>query len=168
MSSSGVSFSSIDFRKSNLSPLGFSLATFTSTDPAVIQNQLNTYLAVEAGARSLGGSQANAFLAQVKLPKFVMQFQMARVNEAAGVAVGAAGTVEHQLQKVQKNAGKASKADLDALLALSKQPVKRSNGGVQARALTLLDYADFQISSDTAGVSPSYFLLVGRTFRPRS
>lgn len=154
VTSSGVSFSSIDFRASTLSPLGFSLATFTSSDPAVIQNQLNTYLAVEAGARSLGNAAgANAFLAQVKLPKFFLGFQQARVNEANGVKVGAAGTVEHQLGKVQKNAGRASKADLDALLALSKQPLKRALA-LESRALTLQKYADFQISSDTPGVSP--------------
>jgi len=81
----------------------------------------SVYLAVEAGTRSLGGAAASSFLGKLKCsffllragrllveeakrfpdlspfrpsaPKFFLQFQIARVNQANGVAVGAAGTV---------------------------------------------------------------------------
>ncbi|KAL7409491.1 hypothetical protein BDY24DRAFT_366900 [Mrakia frigida] len=106
--SGGISYSSIDFQGSSSSPLGFALGEFTNLDQTVLQNQLNVYLAVEAGTRSLGGTAASAFLGKLKSPKFFLQFQIARVNEANGVAVGAAGTVAHQLQKVQKNSAGAT------------------------------------------------------------
>ncbi|KAF7320118.1 hypothetical protein MKEN_00796200 [Mycena kentingensis (nom. inval.)] len=125
VTSGGISFSSIDFQKSSLSPVGFALQTFTTpTDPATadlatLENQLNTYLAVEAGVRSQPNS--SAFLARVKGPKFFLQFQIARVKTAQGVALGVADTVEHQLGKVTKNAVGASAAEIAQVNALAKQ-----------------------------------------------
>jgi len=123
--SGGIAYSTIDFQKSTLSPLGFALKTFpTPADPATadvakLQNQLNTYLAVEAGTRSLGGTAASAFLGKLKSPKFFLQFQIARVNQAKGVKVGVADTVAHQLGKVTKNSAGATAAELAALNALA-------------------------------------------------
>ncbi|KAG8821519.1 hypothetical protein FRC18_011305 [Serendipita sp. 400] len=128
VSSGGISFSTIDFQKSSSSPLGFALQAFaTPTDPATadlnkLQNQLNDYLAVEAGLRSkgIGGSQ----LTKVKSVKFFLQFQIARVRTARGETVatlGAAGTVEHQQGKVVKNAVGASSAEIAKVNALAKQ-----------------------------------------------
>ncbi|KAK7439808.1 hypothetical protein VKT23_017384 [Stygiomarasmius scandens] len=125
VSSGGVKFSQIDFQKSSSSPIGFALQTFkTPADPAdadleLLQNQLNTYLAVEAGVRSQ--SNSGALLNQLKGPKFFLQFQIARVNEARGVQVGVADTVEHQLGKVIKNAGGASQAEIAQVNALATQ-----------------------------------------------
>ncbi|KAG9036700.1 hypothetical protein FS842_003426 [Serendipita sp. 407] len=117
VSSGGISFSTIDFQKTFATP----------TDPATadlnkLQNQLNDYLAVEAGLRSkgIGGSQ----LTKVKSVKFFLQFQIARVRTARGETVatlGAAGTVEHQQGKVIKNAVGASSAEIAKVNALAKQ-----------------------------------------------
>lgn len=102
--SGGISYSSIDFQSSSKSPVGFALAKFkTSTDPATadlttLQNQLNTYLAMEAGVRSTGSS----ILGKLKGAKFFLQFQISRVRTAKGETLGVADTVEHQLGKVLK------------------------------------------------------------------
>ncbi|KAJ6574957.1 hypothetical protein B0H19DRAFT_1126525 [Mycena capillaripes] len=104
--SGGIAYSSIDFQKSSASPLGFALATFaTPEDPATadlatLQNQLNDYLALEAGVRSQPGT--SALLAKLKGPKFFLQFQIARVQTANGVTLDVADTVDHQLEKVTK------------------------------------------------------------------
>jgi hypothetical protein len=123
--SGGVAFSTIDFQKSKLSPIGFALQAFaTPKDPAQadlakLQNQLNTYLAVEAGLRSQPNS--SALLAKLKGAKFFLQFQIARVNTAKGVKLGVADTVDHQVGKVIKNAVGASAAEKAAVNALAKQ-----------------------------------------------
>ncbi|KAH8831652.1 hypothetical protein DL96DRAFT_1588553 [Flagelloscypha sp. PMI_526] len=115
VTSGGASFSDIDFRNSDKSPVGFALETFAtpedpaSADLATLQDQLNTYLAVEAGLRSVGNS---ADVGKLKGPKFFLQFQIARVNTANGVQLGVADTVEHQLEKVTKNAVGASAAEI--------------------------------------------------------
>ena len=121
VSSGGVSFSSINFASSSQTPLGFALSKFAtasplaSTDLATMQNQLNDYLATEAGIRSTGGNLA------IKVPKFFLQFQIARVQTAQGVKItDAAGTVDHQLQKVLKNAAGEKLDLLDQVTALSK------------------------------------------------
>ncbi|KAJ7492770.1 hypothetical protein FB451DRAFT_1219523 [Mycena latifolia] len=125
ITSGGIAYSTIDFQKSSASPLGFALATFkTPTDPATadlttLQNQLNDYLALEAGVRSQPGS--SALLAKLKGPKFFLQFQIARVQTANGVALGVADTVEHQLGKVTKNAVGASASEIAQVTALAKQ-----------------------------------------------
>jgi hypothetical protein len=105
VTSGGVSFSSINFATSGQSPLAFALKEFATTSPLanndldLFQNRLNTYLATEAGVRSVGGSLA------VKLPKFFLQFQVARIQQAQGAVSNVPGmTVEHQLGKVVKNA----------------------------------------------------------------
>ncbi|KAF8910279.1 hypothetical protein CPB85DRAFT_1562212 [Mucidula mucida] len=126
VTSGGISFSDIDFQQSKLSPVGFALQEFaTPTDPATadldtLQNQLNVYLAVEAGIRSQSGA-SSAILAKVKGPKFFIQFQMARAKTALGQKLGVADTVEHQLGKVTKNAVGATKAELDQVTALSTE-----------------------------------------------
>ncbi|KAG8744338.1 hypothetical protein FRC10_010318 [Ceratobasidium sp. 414] len=102
--SGGISYSSIDFQSSSKSPVGFALATFTTpANPATanltkLQNQLNVYLAMEAGVRSTGAS----ILPKLKGTKFFIQFQIARVQTAQGVKLDVADTVEHQLGKVLK------------------------------------------------------------------
>lgn len=51
VTSGGITFSSIDFSQSSLTPLNFALTTFATTDPlassdlVTFNNQLNTYLA---------------------------------------------------------------------------------------------------------------------------
>ncbi|KAL0579730.1 hypothetical protein V5O48_002294 [Marasmius crinis-equi] len=126
VSSGGVKFSDIDFQKSNLSPLGFALQTFaTPADPAtadlaLLQNQLNDYLAVEAGARSQQ-TGTSGIVSQIKSPKFFLQFQMARAKTALGQQLGVADTVEHQLEKVIKNAVGATDAEKAQVQALATQ-----------------------------------------------
>jgi len=122
VTSGGVSFASIDFQQSTDSPLGFALKTFSTPDnPATadltdLQNKLNVYLAVEAGVRSNGGG---AILGKVKSVKFFLQFQIARVKTAQGQTLSGAGTVDHQLAKVLKNAVGASAAQEAQVNALA-------------------------------------------------
>lgn len=120
MTSGSVSFSSINFADSNQTPLGFSLSQFATTEPlanndaALFQDELNTYLATEAGVRSVGGSL------EVKVPKFFLQFQLARIQQAQGVQSDVAGlTVEHQLEKVLKNAAGEDQSLLDEVSNLA-------------------------------------------------
>lgn len=57
---------------------------------------------------------------KIKVPKFFLSFQIARINAANGVVVTNGETVDHLLGKVLKNAGSAeTQADLDAVTALS-------------------------------------------------
>ncbi|KAK7691518.1 hypothetical protein QCA50_004917 [Cerrena zonata] len=125
VTSGGISFSSIDFQKSKLSPVGFALATFpTPDDPAQadtakLQNQLNVYLAVEAGVRSQPNS--SALLAKLKGAKFFLQFQMSRALAAQGKTLSVADTVDHQLGKVTKNAVGATAAEIAQVNALAKK-----------------------------------------------
>ncbi|EJD48941.1 hypothetical protein AURDEDRAFT_112690 [Auricularia subglabra TFB-10046 SS5] len=125
VTSGGISFSSIDFQKSKLSPVGFALSKFkTPADPATadlakLQNQLNVYLAVEAGVRSQPNNRA--VLDRLKGAKFFIQFQVARVRTARGERLGVADTVEHQLGKVLKNAVGATAAEKAQVEALAKQ-----------------------------------------------
>ncbi|KAJ7630785.1 hypothetical protein FB45DRAFT_1027968 [Roridomyces roridus] len=123
--SGGIAFSTIDFQTSSSSPLGFALSTFaTPTDPATadlatLQNQLNDYLAFEAGVRTQPNS--SALLSKLKGPKFFLQFQIARVQTANCVSLGVADTVAHQLEKVTKNAVGASASEIAQVNALAKQ-----------------------------------------------
>ncbi|KKA30719.1 hypothetical protein TD95_005227 [Thielaviopsis punctulata] len=118
-----TSFSSIDFSKSSLTPLGFALKQF-ATDPTSLaatnltqfQNSLAVYEATEAGLRSVDGSLA------IKVPKFFLSFQVSRIQTAQGNPPTAAGQqVDHLLQKVLKNAPTESQALKDQVTALSKQ-----------------------------------------------
>lgn len=82
VTSGSVKFSDVDFSKSSSSPLQFALDTFATaanpadTDLATLQDQLNVYLATEAGLRSVGGSLA------IKVPKFFLAMQVSRVQTA--------------------------------------------------------------------------------------
>lgn len=82
VTSGSTTFSDVDFSKSSSSPLQFALDTFaTPADPATadlatLQDQLNVYLATEAGLRSVGGSLA------IKVPKFFLAMQVSRVQTA--------------------------------------------------------------------------------------
>ncbi|EPE31147.1 hypothetical protein GLAREA_04114 [Glarea lozoyensis ATCC 20868] len=123
VSSGGVSYSSIDFSASSKTPLEFALDEFATASPlaasdlALFEDRLATYLATEAGIRSVGGNLA------IKAPKFFQSFQIARIKAAQGVVETDPGqTVDHLLGKVTKNAGSAeSKATLDAITALATQ-----------------------------------------------
>lgn len=72
VTSGNVSFSAVDFSQSKSTPLQFALDTFktatplASTDLKAVQDQLNVYVATEAGLRSTGGSLA------IKVPKFFL------------------------------------------------------------------------------------------------
>ncbi|POS80115.1 hypothetical protein DHEL01_v201487 [Diaporthe helianthi] len=120
VTSGSTTFSDIDFSKSSSSPLQFALDTFaTPADPAdadlaTLQDQLNVYLATEAGLRSVGGSLA------IKVPKFFLAMQVSRVQTAQGNPPAAAGQqVDHLRDKVTKNAGREDKALLDQVAQLA-------------------------------------------------
>jgi hypothetical protein len=122
VSSNGVAFSSVNFATSGRSPLAFALDAFATAAPladsdlVLFQDRLNVYLATEAGIRSVGGGLA------IKVPKFFLQFQIARINEARGTPSSVPGqNVEHQLGKVLKNAAGESQALLDQVNALATQ-----------------------------------------------
>lgn len=120
VSSNGISFSAINFVTSSSTPLQFALDTFATASPLASTNlrtfetDLNLYLATEAGIRSEAGNLA------IKVPKFFLAFQVARIKTAQGIAITDPGqTVEHLLEKVTKNAAGESKALLDQVVALS-------------------------------------------------
>jgi len=120
VSAGGVSFSSINFAASRQSPLAFALSQFAtrtplaSTDLAAFQNQLDVYLATEAGIRSVGGGLG------IKVPKFFLQFQVSRIQTAQGNPPTAPGLqVDHLRDKVLKNAPRESKELLDQVRALA-------------------------------------------------
>lgn len=122
VSSGGATFSAIDFSKSSQTPLEFALAQFATADPLAdtdlqtFQDNLNVYLATEAGIRSVGGALA------IKVPKFFLQMQVSRIQTAQGNPPAAAGQqVDHLRDKVTKNAGKEDKALLDQVAALAAQ-----------------------------------------------
>ncbi|KAM0307856.1 hypothetical protein HYE67_000462 [Fusarium culmorum] len=118
--SNGVSFSSVNFAESGQSPLTFALDKFATSSPLAnndvnkFQNELNVYLATEAGIRAAGGNLA------IKVPKFFLQFQIARIQQAQGAVSNIPGmTVDHQLEKVLKNAAGEDKALLDQVNELA-------------------------------------------------
>jgi hypothetical protein len=121
VTAAGTSFSSINFADSSSTPLQFALDTFATADPvastdlAQFQNNLDVYVATEAGIRSESGSLA------IKVPKFFLSFQVARIKTAQGTAITDPGqTVEHLLGKVLNNAKGEDQALLDQVTALSK------------------------------------------------
>ena len=121
VSSGGVSFSSVNFATSSQTPLAFALSKFATPSPlknanlATFQEQLDVYLATEAGIRSVGGGLA------IKVPKFFLEFQVSRIQTAQGNAPQAAGLqVDHLLEKVLKNAPKEAQALKDQVTALAK------------------------------------------------
>ncbi|KKY17430.1 hypothetical protein UCRPC4_g05572 [Phaeomoniella chlamydospora] len=118
VTSGSTTFSSINFEDSSDSPLGFALSSFATVSPLAdnslsnFTDALNVYEATEAGIRSVGGSLA------VKIPKFFLAFQVARIKTAQGVEITDAGqTVEHLLGKVQSNA--AGDPGLDEVATLA-------------------------------------------------
>jgi hypothetical protein len=122
VTSGAVSFSQIDFSKSKQTPLEFALQKFATasplkeTDLKTFQDDLNVYLATEAGIRSVGANPA-----QVKIPKFFLAMQISRIQTAQGNPPTAAGQqVDHLRDKVTKNAAGESKALLDQVVALAK------------------------------------------------
>jgi hypothetical protein len=122
VTSGAVSFSSIDFSKSDQTPLEFALSQFATANPLAgtdlqtFQDSLNVYLATEAGIRSAGGSLA------IKVPKFFLEMQVSRIQTAQGNPPTAAGLqVDHLRDKVTKNAAGESKALLDQVVALAAQ-----------------------------------------------
>lgn len=122
VSSGGSTFSDVDFSKSSQTPLEFALQKFAtaeplaSTDLKTFQDNLNVYLATEAGIRSVGGNLA------IKVPKFFLQMQVSRIQTAQGNPPAAAGQqVDHLRDKVTKNAAGESKALLDQVVALAAQ-----------------------------------------------
>lgn len=120
VTSGNVSFSNIDFSQSADTPLQFALNTFATADPVAnsdlqtFQDQLNVYLATEAGLRSVGGSLA------IKVPKFFLAMQVSRIQTAQGNPPTAAGQqVDHLRDKVTKNAAGEDKALLDQVTQLA-------------------------------------------------
>ena len=140
VTSGAVSFSSIDFSKSDQTPLEFALSQFATADPLAdtdlqtFEDSLNVYLATEAGIRSVGGNLA------IKVPKFFLvrvpryedfsyltnfglqEMQVSRIQTAQGNPPAAAGLqVDHLRDKVTKNAAGESQALLDQVVALAAQ-----------------------------------------------
>ncbi|KAF0319203.1 hypothetical protein K4K61_006864 [Colletotrichum sp. SAR11_59] len=121
VSAGSVKFSSINFADAKgQTPLAFALDKFATTEPlasndlATFQNQLDAYVATEAGIRSVGGSLA------IKVPKFFLSMQVQRIATAQGNPPTAAGQqVDHLRDKVLKNAPKEDKALLDQVTALA-------------------------------------------------
>ncbi|KAI1503449.1 hypothetical protein F5X99DRAFT_105104 [Biscogniauxia marginata] len=122
--SGATSFSSVDFSADaqGRSPLEFALSEFATADPLAdsdlqtFQDQLNVYLATEAGIRSVGGSLA------IKVPKFFLEFQVSRIRTAQGDAPTEAGLqVDHLRDKVLKNAAGEDQALLDQVTELATQ-----------------------------------------------
>ncbi|RKO86655.1 hypothetical protein BDK51DRAFT_1455, partial [Blyttiomyces helicus] len=102
-----VKFSRIDFTKSSKTPLGFALGRFPVDDPAKEnlhskQAELDVYRAAEFFVRKNGGHVA--LLKEIKVPKFFLQFQIARIEAAQRLPSTFKGGVKHQGQKVLKNA----------------------------------------------------------------
>ncbi|RDW77548.1 hypothetical protein BP6252_05601 [Coleophoma cylindrospora] len=123
VTSGGIKFSDINFATSSQTPLAFATSKFATATPlassnlTLFQNQLNVYVATEAGLRSTASSLA------IKAPKFFLSYQIARIKTAQNIAITDPGqTVQHLLGKVTKNAGSAeTAATLAAITALSTQ-----------------------------------------------
>ncbi|KAI1303979.1 hypothetical protein F5Y03DRAFT_179808 [Xylaria venustula] len=122
VTSGSTTFSSIDFSQSSQTPLQFALskfatsATLADSDLATFQDELNVYLATEAGIRSVGGSLA------IKVPKFFLEFQVSRIQTAQGNAPTDAGQqVDHLRDKVLKNAAGEDQSLLDQVTTLATQ-----------------------------------------------
>lgn len=122
VSSGGATFSAIDFSKSSQTPLDFALSKFATAEPLAdtdlqtFQDNLNVYLATEAGLRSVGGDLA------IKVPKFFLEMQVSRIQTAQGNPPAAAGQqVDHLSDKVTKNAAGEDQALLDQVVALAAQ-----------------------------------------------
>jgi hypothetical protein len=117
-----VSFSQIDFSKSDQTPLEFALETFATADPVadtdlkVFQAGLDVYLATEAGIRSVKGN-----FGPIKAPKFFLEMQVSRIQTAQGNPPTAPGLqVDHLKDKILTNALGEDQALLDQVTAIAK------------------------------------------------
>ncbi|KAI0183860.1 hypothetical protein EV127DRAFT_254516 [Xylaria flabelliformis] len=122
VSSSGLTFSSVDFSTSGQSPLEFALNTFFTADTLADSNlpafeaARDVYLATEAGIRSVGGNLA------IKVPKFFLEFQVSRIQTAQGNPPTDAGLqVDHLLDKVLTNGAGEDQDLLDQVKTLATQ-----------------------------------------------
>jgi hypothetical protein len=122
VTSGSSTFSKIDFSTSGQTPLEFALQKFATANPIkntdlkTFQDELNVYVATEAGIRSVGANPA-----QVKIPKFFLSMQISRIQTAQGNPPTAPGLqVDHLRDKVTKNAPREDKALLDQVVALAK------------------------------------------------
>ncbi|KAI1750307.1 hypothetical protein F4782DRAFT_253444 [Xylaria castorea] len=122
VSSSGLTFSSVDFSTSGQSPLEFALDTFFAADTladsnlAAFEAARDVYLATEAGVRSVGGNLA------IKVPKFFLEFQVSRIQTAQGNPPTDAGLqVDHLLDKVLTNGAGEDQSLLDQVTALAAE-----------------------------------------------
>ncbi|TRX92073.1 hypothetical protein FHL15_006940 [Xylaria flabelliformis] len=122
VSSSGLTFSSVDFSTSGQSPLEFALNTFFTADTladsnlAAFEAARDVYLATEAGIRSVGGNLA------IKVPKFFLEFQGSRIQTAQGNPPTDAGLqVDHLLDKVLTNGAGEDQDLLDQVKTLATQ-----------------------------------------------
>ncbi|RYP19695.1 hypothetical protein DL765_003210 [Monosporascus sp. GIB2] len=124
VSSNGLKFSEIDFSKSGMTPLEFSLNMFTTadqfgktladTDLELYENALNDYLATEVGIRSVGGDLS------IKVPKFFLEFQTSRIKTAQGNPPKEPGLqIDHLRDKVLKNAPREDQKLLDEVTRLA-------------------------------------------------
>lgn len=118
--SGNVTFSSINFKDSDLTPLEFALSEFATTEPladndlTLFEARESVYLATEDGIRSVGGGL------QIKDPRFFLGFQIARIKTAQGqVITNPSDTVDHLLGKVLSNGAEESAATKAKVTALS-------------------------------------------------
>ncbi|KAF2181920.1 hypothetical protein K469DRAFT_670287 [Zopfia rhizophila CBS 207.26] len=122
VSTSTQSFSNVNFAASSSTPLQFALDSFKTSTPLSssnlrnFQQQLDLYTATEAGIRSEGGNLS------IKIPKFFLAMQVARIKTAQGIDITDPGqTVEHLVGKVLSNAKGEDHALLDQVTALGTQ-----------------------------------------------
>ncbi|KAJ3119665.1 hypothetical protein HK098_005247 [Nowakowskiella sp. JEL0407] len=115
-----IRFSQIDINSTPQNPLTFALKQFqipakaSTTSQQLrdkIQNSLNVYLADEVAVRESSDKKVTATLQKVKVVKFFLQFQVARI-------AGDKAEIEHQRGKVLKNAAGAPSADLNTVKSL--------------------------------------------------
>ncbi|KAH7400977.1 hypothetical protein DE146DRAFT_482977 [Phaeosphaeria sp. MPI-PUGE-AT-0046c] len=114
-------FSTIDFTQGGKTPLQFSLDLFQTADPLAnsdlqaFKDALDVYLATEIGIRSAGG---NFF--PIKIPKFFIDMQIARIETAQGnPPKEAQRQVTHLRDQVLASAAGESQALKDQVTALA-------------------------------------------------
>ncbi|KAJ1548887.1 hypothetical protein HK096_001011 [Nowakowskiella sp. JEL0078] len=118
--SGAVHFSTIDVNAQSEDPLVFALKKFATAAVAssssaatktFLSDSLNVYLADEIAIRESTNAKVQANLNKIKIVKFFLQFQQARIaNNAAEIT--------HQRAKVVKNSPKSPASAITALNAL--------------------------------------------------
>ncbi|KAF2470227.1 uncharacterized protein BDR25DRAFT_304159 [Lindgomyces ingoldianus] len=118
VSTSTQSFSNINFVSSS-TPLRFALDNFATATPLsasslrILEQQLEVYIATEAGVRSEGGDLA------IEVPKFFLAMQVARVKTALGIEIpGWEQSVEYLVDKVLETAKGEERGLLDQVVGL--------------------------------------------------